>query len=182
MSDFFIGDIRWFPYNRVPIGWHICDGSLLSLNTNMALFSLLGTAYGGDGKTTFGLPDLRGRTPMGWSALPAKADYNTVGKALGAETVAITVAQMPPHNHEVAVATAIGNAPAPTNNAVYTTPPANTDTPDLNIYGIPTATSSVALASTTITSAGLGQGHPNMQPYMTFIACVAVQGLYPQFA
>lgn len=183
MSDFFLGDIRWFPYNRIPSGWHICDGTQLNLRNYAALFSLIGTAYGGDGKTTFAIPDLRGRTPMGWSALPTKADYNTVGKPLGAETIAITVAQMPAHNHGVAVATVNGTAPAPTNEGVYTTPAPNANTPDVNIYGTPPANPTAALASTTITSTGLGQGHPNMQPYMTLIACIAVQdGLYPQFA
>lgn len=175
MSDFFIGDIRWFPYNKIPRGWHICDGALLNVQSNVALYTVIGFAYGGDGKTTFGLPDLRGRTIIG-------SGYNyPIGKTLGAETVTITTVQMPPHNHAVTAATDTGNAPIPSEDAVYASPPANPKTPDLNIYGTPTTTSSVALASSTVTSSGGGQGHPNMQPFLTLTACIAVQGLYPQF-
>jgi microcystin-dependent protein len=179
MSDFFLGDIRWFPYKTIPAGWHICDGTLLNIQSNAALYSVIGFAYGGDGKTTFGLPDLRGRTIMGWSN--SQLEYNTVGKSLGAETVTITTVQMPAHNHDVAATTDTGNAPVPSNSAVYASPLANPKTPDLNIYGTPTTTSSVALASSTVTSSGGGQEHPNMQPFLTLTACIAVQGLYPQF-
>src|SRR4051812_13799177 len=100
MADNFVGEIRAFPFNFAPDGWALCDGQLLSISQNTALFSLLGTYYGGDGRSTFALPDLRGRVPLGFDQGPGLS-YYSLGESGGAERVTLLVSEMPVHSHQL---------------------------------------------------------------------------------
>ena len=163
MSDPFLAEIKMVGFNFAPRGWALCDGQLLPIAQNSALFSLLGTTYGGDGRTTFALPDLRGRAPM-----HVGSGVNLGSKA-GAETVTLTESQLPVHVHQRANTdqarsnTPLGNllsGRARRGKAVWT-PPVNR----------------VSLGSDT--AAGGGQPHNNMQPYLVLNFCIALQGVFP---
>ncbi|WP_298373284.1 tail fiber protein [Azospirillum sp.] len=175
MTDSYLGEIRVFPFNWAPNDWALCAGQVMQIKQNQALFALLGTFYGGDGKNTFQLPDLRGRSPIGTGLGPEGISYQ-IGNKAGAETVTLTLAQTPSHSHAVAVS----NQPGETND--------NTNAflaqvvPVLNqpVTMYTTATPTVALnGGTTITVAGGGQAHPNLQPYATLNFCIAIRGLFP---
>lgn len=166
MSDPFIGEIKLFPYNRVPKGWAACEGQLLPINQNQALYSILGNVYGGDGRTTFALPDLRGRVAVHAST---SIPFGALG---GEENHTLTVNEMPQHTHQVMASNSaagvseIGGATwAVTENFAYN--PASTPVP---------------MSQTAIAASGGSQPHPNMQPYLTMAFCVAVQGIYPSRA
>ncbi|MCW5517436.1 phage tail protein [Muriicola sp. Z0-33] len=160
----FIGQIQAFGFNFAPRGWALCDGSLLAISSNEALFSLLGTIYGGDGRTTFGLPDLRGRAPMHFGTGPGFST-RTIGQRGGSETNVIGVNNMPSHNHAIA-AMAEGDSDDPTGNVV-----AGDGT---NAFG---TTSDISAAPTANT--GGGQAVNNMQPYLVVNYCIALTGVYP---
>jgi microcystin-dependent protein len=168
MAEPFLAEIRVFPYNFAPRGWLACDGQLLPISQNTALFSLLGTTYGGDGRSTFALPDLRGRFPMGVGQGPGLSDRQ-LGELPGSETVVLTTAQMPAHNHGLR-ATSTANTSNPsgaalanvgTNGAAYRTP------------GV------LAASSSSLVSAGGNQPHENRQPALALIFCIATQGVFP---
>lgn len=175
MSDPFVGEIKMFAGNFAPRNWAFCDGQLLAISQNSALFSLLGTIYGGDGRTTFGLPDLRGRVPMHMGAGPGLSPH-PIGASGGVEAVTLTVNQLPAHTHDQASLRATGN-------------PADTSDPASNSLGLADVYSSappdVDLAAGSVVAdantgaAGGGQSHANMPPYqaISFIICLA--GLYP---
>ena len=165
----FIGEIRPYPYLRsgtpyVPRGWAQCDGQLLQISQNTALFSLLGTNYGGDGQTTFALPDLRGRVPIHYGQGPGLSQRD-LGAAGGAETVALSAAEMPLHSHAVA---ASGTFDTKDPGADVAAPGGS--------YG---STPDTSMHESTIQAAGGGQPHGNMPPYLTFNWCIAVQGIFP---
>jgi microcystin-dependent protein len=164
MSDPFIGEIKAFPYNLVPRGWAACEGQILSIAQNQALFSLLGTTYGGNGVTMFALPDLRGRVPIHASpSIPA-------GAVQGEEAHTLTVNEMPQHTH-------IANASSAA-ASVAAVAPANTwATTESASYNPPGT--AVAMAQTAISASGGSQPHPNMQPYLAVAFCIATQGIYP---
>jgi microcystin-dependent protein len=168
MSDFFLGEIKLLPYDWAPKYWTLCAGQLLSINSNQALFSLLGTTYGGDGVTTFALPDLRGRVPVHPStSLPQ-------GTKAGQETVTLTTANLPTHNHLVAVSTTAGNNPAFTGNFIAA---GSNASGAVNIYG--TATSLQPLDPAAVSNTGGNQPHENCQPSLVMNYCIATQGIYP---
>ncbi|MBT9314086.1 phage tail protein [Leptothoe spongobia] len=175
MADPFIGEIRIFAGNFAPRNWAFCDGSTLSISQNQALFAVLGTTYGGDGRTTLGLPDLQGRAPM-HAGSGTGLTRRTLGEKGGAETQTFTEAQMPSHTHaEVAVPqnrrTSSGTA-IPTNHALGLVD----DSQD--IYGDPS--NLVAMASTSITSAGSGsESRSNMQPFLAINYIIALEGTFP---
>lgn len=169
--DPFVGEIRAFAFGVVPRGWHLCDGALLSIQQNAALYSLLGVAYGGDGKTTFKLPDLRGRVPLCQGVVSGVGQY-LIGNADGLEAVALTSAQLPPHTHGLTCS----SAGATTNNPAGAVPAVAAT--DANVYA-DAASPASALAAGVIAPAGQSLAHNNMQPSQAVSFCIAIQGLYP---
>lgn len=174
MAEPFLGEIRMFAGNFAPKGWAFCDGQLLSVNENDALYSLLGTTYGGDGRTTFGLPDLRGRLPVHVGRGPGLTNRD-MGQRTGSERVTLTTNQIPTHNHpfmasslEASVDTISGNVfgKVPTNDFFYA-PPSEDPTRQLN------------LISGTIQSTGGSQAHNNIMPYLCINFIIALVGIYP---
>lgn len=174
----FVGEIRMFSFDFAPKGWAICDGSILSGQQNQALFSLLGNQFsGGDGRTTFALPDLRGRTPVAMG-FDGTTNY-PVGTYGGVESVTLGATDLPAHSHNTNVVDADANYVAPLNN-LYANSVATGTYPAMNLYSpSPAAGSQVTLNAATVTSAGGGQPHTNMQPFQVMNYCIALQGLYP---
>ena len=164
MSEPFLGQISVFGFNFAPRGWATCDGQLMPINQNQALFSLLGTTYGGDGVSTFALPDLRGRAGM--HASPS----HTLGQISGTESVALTTQQIPAHTHVANCSDAAGAAPSPTGNVWARDSLGNSE------YS---PTGGVALASDAISPAGGGAPHDNMAPFQVLNFCIALQGVFP---
>jgi microcystin-dependent protein len=177
MADPFVAEIRIFPFNFAPKGWAWCDGQLLPLSQNTALFSLLGTTYGGDGKSNFALPDLQGRAPMHPGQGPGLSLHD-LGETGGSETVSLLESEIPSHPHTLESVTSFaGSANDPTGNVLAK---ATTGTP-LNAY-IPFAQGSTPLAGMAfqaLTPAGGDQPHNNMMPYLTLYFNIALQGVYP---
>jgi len=166
-ADPFIGEIQWFAGNFAPRGWAFCDGQLLPINQNQALFSILGTTYGGDGRTTFALPDLRSRAPLHRGQGPGLSNRN-LGSKGGTETVTLSVAQMPAHTHTAKAKNATGTENVPNDRSLA------------NIRrGYSTDAADVAMDESTVGSAGGGQPVNNMQPYLGLNCIIALQGLYP---
>jgi microcystin-dependent protein len=164
MSEPFLGEIRPFSFGFAPKGWAICNGQLLPINQNQALFALLGTTYGGDGRTTFGLPDLRGRAGMHVS------QAHPQGQSGGAESISLTEGQLPRHNHAANASNVPATQPSPAGKFWA-------QDSDGNIVYNSTGTS--AMAAGAIGNAGGGQPHPNMQPYLVVNYCIALQGIFP---
>jgi microcystin-dependent protein len=170
MADPFVAEIRIFPFNFAPKGWAWCDGQLLPLSQNTALFSLLGTTYGGDGKSTFALPDLQGAAPMHPGQGPGLSLHD-LGESGGSETVTLLESEIPAHAHSVNASNGPANLQAPAadrvlgraNNNVYLDNPGNL----------------VALAPEALAPAGGDQPHNNLQPYLTFYFNIALQGVFP---
>jgi microcystin-dependent protein len=175
MADPFVAEIRIFPFNFAPKGWAFCDGQLLPISQNTALFSLLGTVYGGDGKSTFALPDLQGSAAMhpGQGQGLSLRDLGQIG---GTETVTLLQSEMPAHALGVGRAsTAAGDVVTPV-NAVWAQAGAGRGAAALYIPGPPTGkVNQFSLAPT-----GGGLPHNNMQPYLTLNYCIALQGVFPQ--
>ncbi len=172
MSEPFVGEIKIFAGNFAPRGWAFCDGQLLAVSQNDALFSLLGTIYGGDGKTTFALPDLRGRAPVHMGTGPGLS-ARKIGQKTGAEKVTLTLNQIPGHNHPLQAS----NNPA-TNNVPTGEVLANTDT--LNFYTNNTSPAVVqALSPAAIANTGGSQSHNNMMPSLAINFIIALFGIYP---
>jgi microcystin-dependent protein len=176
MSQPFLGEIRCFGFNFAPVNWAFCNGQLLPISQYDALFTILGTTYGGDGVSTFGLPNLQGRAPMHWGNGPG--GFNTViGEVLGSPTVQLNSNQIPYHGHNVTAAMiAPGGAgehvASPTANA-YIGPSA----PDQLYKTSPTLDATFSPA--VISSAGGSLPHENMQPYLALNFCIALFGVYP---
>lgn len=164
----YIGLIKLFAGNYAPRNWAFCDGRLLSIQENQALFSIIGTTYGGDGSTTFALPDLRGRVPMGAGAAPGLTP-RALGENGGSASVALTEAQLPPHTHAVQTAAAGEDRRGARRFLAPTGGPA--------LYG--EATSLVALAEEAAPAAGVSAAHENRQPFATLSFIICVNGLYP---
>ncbi|MGH8085781.1 MAG: phage tail protein [Lysobacter sp.] len=162
MSDVFLGQILPLAFNFAPRGFASCAGNIMSIAQNTALFSLLGTQYGGNGTTTFALPDLRGRVPLGQASSP-------IGQAAGAEAVTLTDAQMPQHMHG-AVGTSVAGSLRNPSGGLY-------GTATENLYT--RAGASVPLSPDTVLPAGGNQPHTNLQPYLALNFCIALQGIFP---
>lgn len=172
MADPFVAEIRIFPFNFAPRGWAFCDGQLLPLSQNTALFSLLGTTYGGNGKSNFALPDLQGRAAMQPGQGPGLSLHD-LGESAGSETVSLLESEIPSHNHGLRPMNegATGNQPA-TSFAARPFGRGN------NLYT--TATSPmVSMNANMLAPAGGDQPHNNMMPYLTLNFCIALQGVFP---
>lgn len=163
MAEPFLGEIRLMSFNFAPQGWALCNGQLLPINQNQALFSLLGTTYGGNGQITFGLPDLRSRVPLHMGA------GHTLGERQGVEAVTLTIAQLPGHNHGLRGSSA--------GTGGVSTPNGNYLGGGNNVYG--TQGTLTSLSAATLTNAGGSQPHTNLQPYLTISFCIALQGIFP---
>jgi len=168
--DPFVAEIRIFPFNFPPKGWAFCDGQLLPLSQNTALFSLLGTTYGGDGKSNFALPDMQGNAPMHPGQGPGLSLHD-LGETGGSETVTLLQSEIPAHSHNVMANTAPAdnNAPAPTFVLAQST--------GTNAYS--SQGSNATLSVNTLVPAGGSLPHNNMMPYLTLNFCIALQGVYP---
>jgi microcystin-dependent protein len=170
MADPFVAEIRIFPFNFPPKGWAFCDGQLLPISQNTALFALLGTVYGGDGKSTFALPDLQGSSAMhpGQGQGLSLRDLGEIG---GSDTVTLLVSEIPVHTHSmVTAANEAAESSTVTNNSLTRA--------TLNIY-TPAANLS-AMAAQALAPAGGSLPHNNLQPYLTLNYCIAMQGVFPQ--
>ena len=170
MADPFVAEIRIFPFNFAPRGWAWCDGQLLPISQNTALFSLLGTTYGGNGKSNFALPDLQGRTPMHPGQGPGLSLHD-LGETGGSETVQLLISEMPQHGHTMMANVNPANlaAPSPARSFARTSPGQS--------YS---ATATLTpLADLAVRPVGGDQPHNNMQPYLTFYFCIALQGVFP---
>jgi microcystin-dependent protein len=163
MAEPFLSEIRLMSFIFAPKGWAMCNGQLMPINQNQALFALLGTTFGGNGQTTFALPDLRGRTPI------HVGSGHTLGERAGAQAHTLTAAEMPTHMHTLNASTTAGNVPVPGNNVLATSPS--------NLYSAPT--NLTTLDAQSVTSIGGSQAHLNMQPYLTLTFCIALQGIFP---
>lgn len=166
MSDPFVAEIKIFAGNFAPRGWAFCNGQLLPIAQNTALFSLVGTTYGGDGRTTFGLPNLQGRAPMHPGNGPGLTSRR-LGESGGVETVTLTEAQMPQHSHPMI---GIPSASQPS-------PDAGHGIGNAPMYATPGPT--VAMAANAVGATGGSQAHNNMQPYLAINYVIALQGIYP---
>jgi microcystin-dependent protein len=172
MSEPYLADIRIYGFNFAPRGYATCDGQILPIAQNQSLYSLLGTTYGGDGRTTFALPDLRGRVPIHVGS-SGGANYQ-MGQKGGAETDTLSVAQMPAHDHahQPVCSSLPGNQSSPANHVMATEAAGVTAT-----YSSETPDSS--MQSAILASAGGGQSHDNMQPYLALNFAIALQGAFP---
>ena len=169
MADPFVAEIRIFPFNFAPKGWAWCDGQLMPLSQNTALFSLLGTTYGGNGKSNFALPDLQGRAPMHPGQGPGLSLHD-LGETGGSETVTLLESEIPAHPHVLTASLLPADSPNPT--GALTAAPASD-----NLYA--PANTLVSMAPESLAPAGGDQPHNNMQPYLTFYFCIALQGVFP---
>jgi microcystin-dependent protein len=171
MADPFVAEIRIFPFNFAPRGWSWCDGQLLPLSQNTALFSLLGTTYGGNGKSNFALPDLQGRAPMHPGQGPGLSLHD-LGETGGSETVSLLESEIPVHTHTLRASADQADlfAPSPPTSLAGTQGGVayNTSTAGLT-----------AMAAEALAPAGGDQPHNNLQPYLTFYFCIALQGVFP---
>ena len=177
MADPFVAEIRIFPFNFAPKGWAFCDGQLLPLSQNTALFSLLGTTYGGDGKSTFALPDMQGNVPMHPGQGPGLSLHD-LGEMSGSQFVTLLESEIPAHAHALQ-----GN----TANATSGSPNTNSYAKGLWSFGgdggavatYTTAAPAVNMSFQTVLPAGGSLPHNNMQPYLTLNFCIALQGVFP---
>lgn len=169
--DPFVAEIRIFPFNFAPKGWAWCDGQLLPLSQNTALFSLLGTTYGGNGESNFALPDLQGRAPMHPGQGPGLSLHD-LGETGGEEAVTLLESEIPAHTHQLRHHSVdLGELNAPASNRTLAT------SANATAYGPPA--SLVPMAFQALAQAGGDQPHNNMQPYLTFYFCIALQGVFP---
>jgi microcystin-dependent protein len=178
MSDQFVAEIRIFPFDFPPTGWALCDGQLLPISQNTALFSLLGTTYGGDGKSTFALPNMQGSTPMQQGQGQGLTE-RFLGEMSGSETVTLIQSEMPLHNHGLMAANESATVADPS-NAVLAKGNYDTGTQSGAVAFYQTAAPNVQLNPMAVGIAGGSQPHGNMQPYLTLNFCIALQGIFPQ--
>ena len=174
MSDPFVAEIRIFPFNFPPTGWAFCDGQLMPISQNTALFSLLGTVYGGDGKSTFALPNMQGNAPM----QPGQGQglsLRDLGQMSGVENITLLVSEIPIHTHTVRASNQQADVQQPTGTVSIGRP----------VGALPFVPSSpappaVTMAFQALPPAGGGLPHNNLQPYLTLNFCIALQGIFPQ--
>ena len=165
MSEPFLAEVRIVGFNFAPRGWAFCDGQILPINQNQSLFSIIGTTYGGDGRTSFALPDLRGRTCV------HVGDGYDLSQKGGEEDVRLTAAQIPQHSHDMHAQNTLGDLHRPQNSLSVLA--------QTGVYADYTEADATTLRADTIGNTGGSQPHENMQPYITLSYCIALQGLFP---
>ena len=170
MADPFVAEIRIFPFNFAPKGWAFCDGQLMPLSQNTAVFSLLGTTYGGDGKSTFALPDLQGQAAMHPGQGPGLSLHD-LGETGGSETVTLLESEIPAHSHGIKASPDPAEVQTGSNARSW----ARSSPGFAYVVGSPNA----SLAQQALAPSGGNQPHNNMQPYLTFNFCIALQGVFP---
>jgi microcystin-dependent protein len=163
MAEPFLSEIRIMSFVFAPKGWALCNGQLLPINQNQALFALLGTTFGGDGRVNFALPDLRGRVPI------HVGSGHTLGERGGEQAHTVSIAELPTHTHLANASTVAATTDGPSGNVLATAA--------LNAYGV--ASNLVALGNATVANTGGSQAHLNMQPFLTLSFCIALQGIFP---
>jgi microcystin-dependent protein len=171
MSQPYIGEIRMFAGSFAPLGWAFCDGSVLPISENEALFVLIGTTYGGDGQETFALPDLRGRVPVHQGTSPAGTP-RIVGESAGVEAVTLTQAQLPPHSHHPAASTQPGTSDDPTGRVWAAAADGTT-----RLYA--TAAVDTAMGAGSVGSTGGSQPHDNLMPFLGVSFIISLFGIFP---
>ena len=171
MADPFVAEIRIFPFNFAPKGWAFCDGQLLPISQNTALFSLLGTTYGGDGKSNFALPDMQGNAPMHPGQGPGLSLHD-LGETGGSQTVSLLESEIPSHSHSL---NAVGGFNGTNNDPTNEVPAKG----DAGLLPYTPSGPSLIMAFQAIAPAGGDQPHNNMQPYLTLNFCIALQGVFP---
>jgi len=164
MAQPYVGEIRIFAGNFAPAGWMFCEGQLLPISENETLFNLIGTTYGGDGQSTFALPDLRGRIPL------HQGNGFTLAETGGAETVTLTVSQIPAHTHPILCSSSVGNDPNANNNVLA-------ESSAVSLYT--NANPAAAMAPQSISSVGGSQPHDNFQPYLCLDFIISLFGIFP---
>jgi microcystin-dependent protein len=169
MADPFVAEIRIFPFNFAPKGWAWCDGQLMPLSQNTALFSLLGTTYGGNGKSNFALPDIQGRAVMHPGQGPGLSLHD-LGEPGGSETVTLLESEIPSHSHSMNASQSDGLERSPGEQLLAT---------GIGISQYQTPGAQTTLSPSTVAPAGGDQPHNNLQPYLTFYFCIALQGVFP---
>lgn len=162
MAEPFLSEIRIMSFVFPPKGWALCNGQLLPINQNQALFSLLGTTYGGDGRVNFALPNLQGRTPI------HTGDGHTLGETGGEQAHTLNASELPQHTHAASASSTNGNQSFASGNVLAAAG---------NLYSGPS--NLTALNATSITTVGGSQAHLNMQPFLTLSFCIALQGIFP---
>ena len=170
MADPFVAEIRIFPFNFAPRGWAWCDGQLLPLSQNTALFSLLGTTYGGNGQSNFALPDLQGRAPMHPGQGPGLSLHD-LGETGGSDTVTLLESEIPAHSHALRCNNTTADAGVPTDSSIART--------TFNSYQSIANANLTNMAPGALTPSGGDQPHNNLQPYLTFYFAIALQGVFP---
>ncbi len=169
MADPFVAEIRMFPFNFAPRGWAWCDGQLLPISQNTALFSLLGTTYGGNGKSNFALPDLQGRAAMHPGQGPGLSLHD-LGETGGSATVTLLQSEVPSHTHTLRATPRQGELNDPSSAVALAQVTGGIYTPAANLF---------SMAPESLTPSGGDQPHNNMMPYLTVYFCIALQGIYP---
>jgi microcystin-dependent protein len=173
MSDQFVAEIRIFPFNFPPTGWAFCDGQLMPISQNTALFSLLGTVYGGDGKSTFALPDMQGNAPM----QPGQGQglsLRDLGEQSGAETITLLQTEIPQHTHSINTMSDPGTLQIPGPDRILAR------SANATAYSVNPSDQFAPMNPQTLALAGGGLPHNNLQPYLTLNFCIALQGIFPQ--
>ncbi len=176
MSDPFIGEIRMWACDYAPRNWALCDGSFLNIADNTLLFSIIGTLYGGDGRTTMRLPNLQGSAPMQWGQGPGLSYYR-IGEAGGYNSIPLTASQLPPHDHVLRGVRDSGTSGSP-DSSLYLGIDRGSD--GENIFYLSNNSANTSLSEMTLATSGNGTPHENRQPFLTMNYCIALDGVYPQ--
>lgn len=174
----FLGEVRLMPYSFAPRGWMLCDGQLLPVSAHTALFSIIGTTYGGDGRSTFALPDLKARAATGAGQGPGLQDWEP-GTRRGEDAVALTLREIPRHNHDIRGLDTVGDANAPSASA-YLGQDRRRGGQNLRFLAPSGTAPDTRLAITALATSGESQPHENRQPFLSVNYCIAVEGLFPR--
>ena len=172
MAQPFVGEIRMFAGNFPPVGWMFCDGQQMPISENEVLFQLIGTTYGGDGESTFNLPNLQSRMPMHMGTASSGVTYQ-IGEASGVESVTLTTSQIPTHNHALLASNAPGTGTNPDGSVMGALSP-------VSIYKANIAQPNIPMNAAAVTPQGGSQPHDNMQPFLCINYIISLFGLYPQ--